>query len=101
MLKLLGHNTKQLLIALDQLLNVALCFVLREFAWEDETLSSHAWRWEHDGVRAWPRKLIDWSAAILGDLNHCEVSYWHEMTGDQLPPELRPQPKEEEAGGAQ
>ena len=87
---LLLHNLKQLLIALDQLGNVALCFILRELAWADETLSSHCWRWEQDGVRAWPRKLVDWGAALLGDKDHCRESYKSEKRGNQLPPELRP-----------
>jgi len=94
MWELLGHNTKQLLIALDQLGNVALCFILRELAWADETLSSHCWRWEQDGVRAWPRKLVDWGARVIfRDPDHCAISYWSEKIGNQLPPELRPKPK--------
>lgn len=44
---------KRTLIAVDQLLNTLLG------GWPDETLSSRCYRWARDGVRAWPRKLID------------------------------------------
>jgi len=88
-----SHNFWQLLIALDQLLHVVVCFFLRELAWADETLSSHAWRWEKDGVRAWPRKAIDGVAALFGDKDHCRESYRNERRGNQLPPELRPKPR--------
>lgn len=77
-------SVKQIAIALDQLANAFLA------GWADETLSSRAWRWEKDGIRAWPRKLIDWLAARLGDANHCHESYLSERRGAQLPPELRP-----------
>ena len=44
---------KRTLIAVDQLLNTLLG------GWPDETLSSRCYRWARDGVRAWPRKLVD------------------------------------------
>jgi len=84
------HNLKQLAIAVDQFFNVALCFFLRERAWADETLSSHCWRWEKDGVRAWPRKLVDRLALLFGDTDHCYESYESERLGKQLPPVFRP-----------
>ena len=43
---------KRTLIALDQLLNALLG------GWPDETFSSRAWRWEKNGIRAWPRRII-------------------------------------------
>ena len=44
---------KRTLIAVDQLINTLLG------GWPDETLSSRCYRWARDGVRAWPRKLVD------------------------------------------
>ena len=46
---------KHILIGLDQLLNTLF------MGWPDETLSSRCWRWELEGIRAWPRKLVDLS----------------------------------------
>lgn len=72
---------KAVLIAVDQLVNALLA------GWPDETLSSRAWRWEQDGVRSWPRKLID--RLFFWEKQHCFQSYQSEREGRQLPPELR------------
>ena len=72
---------KAVLIAVDQLVNALLA------GWPDESLSSRAWRWEKDGVRAWPRCLID--KLFFWEPNHCRESYRSEREGRQLPPELR------------
>ena len=72
---------KDVLIAVDQLVNALLA------GWPDETMSSRAWRWEQDGVRAWPRRLID--RLFFWEPNHCRESYRSEREGRQLPPELR------------
>lgn len=96
----LAHNTKQLLIALDQAANAAMGFVAALVAlwprfrqaglwWADETISAHCWRWHINGVRSWPRRLVDGVALILGDENHCLESYKSEVEGRQLPPEMR------------
>ena len=88
----LRHNLRQLLIALDQLVN-ALMGVLsfsRDYYYADETLSAHSFRWAISGVRQWPRNLIDKVAGWLGDEDHCYQSYLSEREGRQLPPELRP-----------
>jgi len=74
---------KRVLIALDQLLNTIF------MGWPDETISSRAYRWDKDGIRHWPRKLIDGIAWVFGDKNHCYESYVSERIGRQLPPELR------------
>ena len=71
----------QNLIAFDQSINAFLG------GWADETLSSRAWRWEKNKVRAWPRKLID--ALFWFDRNHCHGSYMSERRALQLAPELR------------
>ena len=72
---------KAVLIAIDQLVNAILA------GWPDETLSSRAWRWEQDGVSAWPRRMID--SLFFWEPNHCRESYRSEREGRQLPPELR------------
>ena len=72
---------KKVLVALDQLFNAVIG------GYCDETLSSRAWRWEQDGVRAWPRRLID--KLFFWEPNHCRESYRSEREGRQLPPELR------------
>lgn len=73
--------SKAVLIAADQLVNALLA------GWPDETLSSRAWRWEKDGVRSWPRRVID--RLFFWEKNHCYQSYISEREGRQLPPELR------------
>ena len=42
-----------LFIAFDQFINAVLG------GWPDETLSSRCYRWARDGVRAWPRRVVD------------------------------------------
>ena len=72
---------KAVLIAVDQLLNAVLC------GWPDETLSSRCWRWDRDGVRHWPRRLVD--ALFFWEKEHCRESYESEQLRMQMPPELR------------
>ena len=72
---------KKVLIAVDQLANALFA------GWPDETMSSRAWRWEQDGVRSWPRRLID--RMFFWEQEHCYQSYISEREGRQLPPELR------------
>jgi hypothetical protein len=71
----------QVLIALDQLLHTLVGGMA------DETLSAAAYRWERDGIRSWPRKLID--TLLWFDENHCEQSYISELQRKQLPGEYR------------
>lgn len=72
---------KAVLIAVDQLVNALLA------GWPDETLSSRAYRWDSDGVRSWPKKIIN--ALFFWEKNHCLSAYTNEREGRQLPPELR------------
>ena len=72
---------KAVLIAVDQLVNALIA------GFPDETLSSRAWRWEQDGVRAWTLLLID--RLFFWEDQHCFQSYQSEREGRQLPPELR------------
>ena len=81
---IIGANMKRLkhiLIAIDQLFNTIFN------GWPDETLSARAYRWEKNGKRSWPRKLID--ALFFFDPDHWRESYESERLGQQLPPELR------------
>ena len=72
---------KAVLIAVDQFLNALCC------GWPDETLSSRCWRWDRDGVRHWPRRLVD--ALFFWEKAHCRESYESEQLRMQMPPELR------------
>lgn len=72
---------KQVLIALDQLVNALFG------GWADETMSSRCYRWHRDGIRSWPMRLVD--ALFWWDDDHCEESYWSEIERNQLPPEMR------------
>ena len=76
---------KNLMIAVDQLVNALFC------GWPDETLSSASFRASRDGVRHWPRRMIDslfwWDRK--GQTRHCELSYNSEQLRLQCPPELR------------
>ena len=68
-------------IAVDQLFNTLFN------GWPDETLSSRAYRMDRDGVRHWPRKLID--DIFFWQKEHCKGAYESERKGRQRPPELR------------
>ena len=62
---------KRTLIAVDQLLNTLLG------GWPDETLSSRCWRWSRDGVRDWPRRIID--GLPFWKPGHCLRAYEGQM----------------------
>lgn len=72
---------KRTLIAVDQLINALLG------GWPDETLSSRCYRWARDGVRVWPRRVVD--GLFFWQREHCKSSYESEREGRQSPPELR------------
>lgn len=78
---------KNVLIAVDQLINALFG------GFSDETLSSASYRASRDGVRHWPRRLIDalfWWDKDKAGRKHCELSYLSEQLRLQCPPELRP-----------
>ena len=81
--RMLRHNLHQLAIALDQLGNVFVSCLFREEAWADEALSAHAWRWQEEGARKWPRKVID--TALFWQDAHCRKAYENEKSRAQLP----------------
>lgn len=64
-----------MLIALDQFV---WCWITLGKYDPDFTLSAHAWVWELDGKRAWPRRLIDWLFAPI-EAEHCRKSWVAEM----------------------
>lgn len=74
---------KQILIALDQLLNTLLG------GYADETLSARAWRAEQSGKLFGKifRPLID--AILFFDPNHCYTSHLAEKERQQLPDHYR------------
>ena len=76
-----GQYIKNVLIAIDQLFNAVIG------GYCDESLSSRAYRWEKNGVRSWPRNLVD--ALFFWEKEHCKSSYESEREGRQSPPELR------------
>ena len=77
---------KQVLVALDQLLNTLLWF-LPGGCWADETLSSRAWRIRNIPDWGWLYQVID--AIWFWEKNHCYQSYVSERDRLQLPPEYR------------
>lgn len=81
--QMLRHNLHQLAIALDQLGNVFVSCLFGEKAWADETLSAHAWRWQAEGTREWPRRVID--AILFWQDAHCRKAYENEKSRAQLP----------------
>lgn len=85
--RVLRHNGWQLLLHLDQGLGIIVSTLLKEEAFADLTLSANACRWEKEGVRKWPRKLID--ALFWWQPHHCYSSYVYEITRRHLPESMR------------
>lgn len=85
----IGHNLKQLLIAIDQVANVLICMIVRpnKKAFADETMSAHAFRLEMERGITWPRRIID--TILFFDKDHCQESYLSEIERRQLPPSMR------------
>lgn len=68
-------------LALDQLINAILG------GYPDESLSARAFRWDRDGRRRWPKKIIN--AMFFWQRDHCR-SAWHcEQELRHMPPEYR------------
>lgn len=80
----LRHWLKQVLVALDQALNALFG------GWADETFSSRCWRNRHKPGWKQARRVLDFVAALFGDVDHCKASYDSEWLRLQSPPELRP-----------
>ena len=68
---------KQILIAIDQLVNTLFG------GWADETVSSMVWRKKHLVMI----KIIN--AIFFWESNHCQSSYINERQRMHLPPEFR------------
>ena len=71
---------KQILIAIDQLLNTLL------LGMADETLSARLWRTRHP-MRRWVDVLFWWDRE--GPVRHCELSYRAELLRHHLPARYR------------
>lgn len=85
--QVLRHNGWQFLIWLDQGIGGLVSTILREHAFADLTLSANAWRWEREGVRSWPRRLID--GLFFWQVSHCYSSYVYEVERRHLPESMR------------
>ena len=68
-------------LALDQLLNAILG------GYPDESLSARAFRWDRDGKRSWPKKVIN--AMFFWMRDHCKSAYHCEQELRHFPPEYR------------
>lgn len=75
---------RQLLIAIDQVLNTVVWIKGDGFGMADETLSARAWRMRHQSS-AWRR--ID--TLFFWDPDHCFNSYQSEVLRRHLPREYR------------
>ncbi len=77
----MSFHLRQILIALDQLINAL------HGGWADETISSRAWRLRHRWpYRAYVRAI---DAMFFWQASHCKASYTAERERAHLPPELR------------
>lgn len=77
---------KQILIAVDQLLN-SLLFFLPGGCWADETLSARAWRCRAMAPFNMLQPVID--RLFFWDKEHCRTSFESEVERRQSPPEER------------
>lgn len=71
----------KIFLALDQLLNAILG------GYPDESLSARAYRWDVDGKRSWPKKIIN--AMFFWQRDHCYSAYHCEQELRHMPPEYR------------
>jgi len=69
------------LIALDNLIAAAI------WGYPGLTISAQMYRWELQGKRSWPRKLVDW--IFWFDPDHCHHSYWNEVNNMRVPRDMR------------
>ena len=97
--EILVENCRQSLIAIDQWVNTLggilhsildICRLSKtpsEIYYADETMSAHSYRDFKNGVKLWPKKLID--TLFFFEQNHCRGSYTSEVERRHLPPEYR------------
>lgn len=78
----MSRRLSQIPIAIDQLINTFFG------GWADETISSVAWRKQHEGKK-WVllRCLVD--CLFFWQTDHCKTAYESELERRQLPQELR------------
>ncbi|MDD2898994.1 MAG: hypothetical protein PHI31_09805 [Desulfuromonadaceae bacterium] len=78
---------KQLLIAIDQVVNTLIKSDPDGWGWADETLSSRCWRNRSDPE--WEKWRVRIDKVFFWDKDHCRTSYESELERRQLPPEMR------------
>ena len=79
---------KNVLIAIDQLVNTLVWAEGEGLGSPDETISARAWRLRDRNWRwASARKVID--TIFFWDKNHCQTSFESEAQRHQLPPEYQ------------
>ena len=85
-LEVLRHNGWQALIHFDQGLGLVVSTLFKELGYGDLTLSANAYRWEQEGVRRWPRRLID--ALFFWQSGHCKDAYDYEVERGHFPDDM-------------
>jgi hypothetical protein len=75
------RRIKATLIALDNLVAAVI------WGYPGLTISAQMYRWELQGKRSWPRKLVD--LIFWFDPDHCRKSYENEVAGLRLPRDMR------------
>ena len=68
-------------LGIDQLINALLG------GYPDESLSARAYRWDRDGKRSWPKKIINLIFFWMND--HCRSAYHCEQELRHMPLEYR------------
>lgn len=82
------NRIKNILIALDILIYAVITL---GYGSPNETMSSAAWRMEAKGKLTGKifRPIIDYIFGLLGDENHCFMSFQAVLFGHYLPEEMR------------
>jgi len=76
---------KQVLIAVDQLVNTCVWAKHEGFGFADETLSARAHRLRHSPTWSGIRSSIDTMFGLFGDFEHCRKSWEAECKRSQYP----------------
>ena len=83
---ILRHNGWQMLLHLDQGFGIVVSTLFKERAFADLSLSANAYRWERDGIRRWPRVVID--ALFFWQKEHCKDAYDYEVERGHFPDDM-------------
>ncbi|PHS68232.1 MAG: pseudouridine synthase [Methylophaga sp.] len=81
-------QVKQVLIAVDQLLNTLLglifVFTVGVISWADETVSAKAYRLR-DSSKGWYRAMRVFNAIFFWQTDHCKTAFMSELKREHLP----------------